>query len=295
MAKLRISLKPDLKKLEIFTKRNVTSSLMGSYTSVFRGQGLEFKEYGKYTPHDDAKTIDWKASLRANELLVKKFVEERELSVFFLIDVSSTMFFGSTPKLKNEYAAELASSLCSAVLQADDSVGFALFSDKIIQKSFPVKDNKQFYLLLKCLTNPKNYGGQCNFKNAIEFVMTSLKPNSILIIISDFIGFGKNWERLIKTAAGKFDLMGIMVRDPRDRTLPPVRKMVLVEDPFSQKQLLIEPESIREKYKRYVTKQENRIMHTFEKAGAKFISLSSDKEFQKPIMTFFNRRMKQFV
>lgn len=295
MAKLRISSKPSLRKLDIFTKRVISSGVLGSYPSVFKGRGLEFEEYKNYTPEDDASFIDWKASLKSGEILVKKFTEERELSVFLLIDVSSTMFFGSTPKLKNEYAAELASSLCFVVLQSKDSVGFALFSNKIIQKSLPIKDNKQFYLLLKDLTNPKNYGGYCNFKDAIKFAMVNIKPNSILILISDFIGLGKNWERLVRMAAEKFDMTGIMVRDPRDKTLPIVKKLVLLEDIFSEKQLLIQPESIREKYSRYVSRQENMIRDTFKKAGAGFISLSTDKEFQKPIINFFKERLKQFV
>jgi len=295
MAKLRISLKPTLKKLEIFTKRRVSSSFLGSYKSVFRGRGLEFETYRPYLPSDDARLIDWKATLRINETLVKEFREERELNVFLLIDVSSTMFFGSILKLKNEYAAELASSLCFAVLQANDAAGFALFSDKIIESSLPVRDNKQFYFLLRHLTNIKNHGGSCNFKNAIEFAITHLRPSSILIIISDFIGLGKDWEKLLKMATGKFDLIGIMIRDPRDRTLPPLNKRVLVEDTLSQKQLLIQPELIREKYSRYVAKQESMIRDIFKNAGADFISLSTDKEFLKPIMNFFNARIKKFV
>lgn len=295
MAKLRISLTPALKKLEILTKRFVTSTMLGNYMSVFRGQGLEFEEYKKYTPKDDASFIDWKATLRANELLIKGMGEERELNIFILIDVSSTMFFGSIPKLKNEYAAELASSLCYAILQSDDSVGFALFSNKIIKKSLPVRDTKQLYILLKNLVDTKNYGGICNFKSAIEFTMANLKPNSVLIIISDFIELGKDWEKLLKMASGKFDLVGIMIRDPRDRTLPLVKKMVLVEDISSGRQLLIQPESIREKYSKYVARQEMMIEDVFKKAGAGFIPLSTDKEFSKPIMNFFRRRLKQFV
>ena len=171
MAKLRISLTPALKKLEIFTKKNVSNTFLGSYKSVFRGRGIEFEEYRAHIPSDDASFIDWKASLRANQMLVKEFGEERQLNVFILIDVSSTMFYGSTFKLKNEYAAELAASLCYAVLQADDAVGFALFSDKIVQSSFPAHDPKQLYLLFRALTNEKNYGGSCNFENAIKFTI----------------------------------------------------------------------------------------------------------------------------
>jgi len=295
MAKLRISLTPALKRLEIVSRRLVTSALVGSYMSVFKGQGLEFEEYKNYTPADDAKFIDWKATLRANDIMVKKFGEERELQVFLLVDVSSTMFFGSVPKLKNEYAAELAASLCYAILKADDAVGFALFSDRIVQKSLPVRDTKQFYVLLKNIVNINNYGGPCNFKNAIEFAIAHLKENSILIIISDFVELGKDWRKMFKIAAGKFDLIGVMVRDPRDKTLPPVKKMVLFEDLSSGRQLLIQPEKIREKYSRYVKMEEKMIEDLFKQSGSGFISLSTDKDFSRPIINYFNRRLKQFV
>ncbi|MBW2989657.1 DUF58 domain-containing protein [Candidatus Woesearchaeota archaeon] len=295
MAKLKISLKPSFKELEVFTKRVVNSGLLGSYLSVFKGQGLEFEDYKHYTTDDDASSIDWKASLRTNNILIKKFAEERELNIFLLIDVSATMFFGSTSKLKNEYAAELASSLCFAILRSGDSVGFALFSNKIKQESFPAKDERQFYLLLRSLTNQKNYGGTCNFKDAIEFTMARIKPNSIVMVISDFIDFGKGWEKLIKVAAGEFDLIGIMVRDPRDKTLPILKNRVLLEDPVSGKQLLVDTNQIAEKYRRYSARQEATIKDIFLKAGADFVSLSTDKDFSGPILSFFHNRLQRLA
>lgn len=295
MATLRISTTPAFKKLEILSKKLVNSAFLGSYKSVFKGRGLEFESYRAHMHSDDASRIDWKASLRANKTLIKEFVEERESHVFLLIDVSSSMFFGSTFKLKNEYAAEVASSLCYAILKADDAVGFALFSDKIIRRAFPIKDRKQLYLLLRELTNTKNYGGSCSFKEAIRFSISYLKSFSTVIIISDFIGFEEGWENLLSIAAKRFDVVGIMVRDPRDRNLPPVNRMVLVEDPFSEKQLLINPELISEKYRSYVAGEESRINDLFKKVGAGFISLSTDKDFSMPIMEYFIRKMKQFV
>jgi len=246
-------------------------------------------------PSDDARSIDWKATLRSNETLVKQFSEERNLNVFFLIDVSSTMFFGSTSKLKNEYAAELAASLCFAVLKAGDTAGFALFADKIIKKSMPIKSNKQFYFLLRTLTNPKNYGGGCNFRDAIKFAMNNIKHSSLLVIISDFIGVGNDWQRFAKIASKKFEVMGVMVRDPRDITLPSMNRLVLLEDPISGRQLLIHPESIRVKYNKYVIRQEKMISEEFKKMGAGFVSLSTDKFFLKPMMHYFNLRLKRFI
>jgi len=293
MAKLRVSLTPAIGKLEVVTKSLVNTKVIGRYKSVFKGRGLEFADYRDYTQNDDASLIDWKASARANKTLVKEFVEERNLNVFLLIDVSSSMVFGSTPRLKNEYAAELATSLCHAILQASDSVGFALFTDKIVYKSAPAMDPKQFYLLSKTLVNTKNYGGGYNFNNAMKFLMDYLKESSVVMIISDFIGLRGDWTHSLRIAAGKLDIIGVMVRDPRDKFLPEDGANVLVQDPFSKKQLLINPDDVRDRYRQYAARNESMIKKEFQKAGFGFISLTTDRDFLKPLLDFFNRRAKE--
>ena len=159
-----IDLTPRIRRLEIFTRRIMRTKFISGYLSAFKGKGLEFEDYREYTTNDDARLIDWKASVRSNKLLVKEFVEERNLNVFFLIDVSSSMVFGSTRKLKNEYTAELAASMCYAILMAGDSVGFALFADRIVDKVKPDIGMKQFFTFSRALVNPKSYGGRSAFK-----------------------------------------------------------------------------------------------------------------------------------
>ncbi len=292
MAKLRISLTQAIKKLEIPTRRRVTTSFVGSYKSVFKGSGLEFEGYRDYTAGDDARLIDWKASLRVGKTLMKEFEEERELNVFILIDVSSSMLFGTTQKLKNEYAAEVAASLSFAVLKAGDAVGFGLLSDTIVHKSFPLKDNKQFYLLLRSLTDIRNYGRGYKLRAALEYLFAHLKHGSTLIIISDFIGMEKDWEKILGVIKRKFDVIGIMVRDPCDRALPNTDMWVLVEDTFSEKQQLINPKIIGEKYRKYAAEQEENIKNAFMRIGAGFIPLSTAQDFSAPIINYFKRRAK---
>ena len=123
---LNLELSESIKRLKIFTNQIVNTSFVGGYKSVFKGHGMEFEDYREYTPNDDASTIDWKASVRSKQLLVREFVEERNLNVFFLIDASSSMVYGSTDKLKMEYAAEIVATLSYTILQAGDSISFAL-------------------------------------------------------------------------------------------------------------------------------------------------------------------------
>jgi len=266
--------------------------MMGNYKSVFRGRGLEFESYRNYTTEDDSILIDWKASVRTNDLFVKEFVEERNLNVFFLIDVSSSMVFGSTPKLKNDYAAELTSALYYAAVRASDAVGFALFNDKVTKKLYPSMGDKQYYIFLKNISNTINYGGKYNFINAIKFLMTYLKESSVVIIISDFIGLKGPWQHYLKIASSKFDLIGIMVRDPRDKVLPKINDYMVFSGPFSDTQTAVNIDKVRDKYRQYVARQEKMIHDEFVKANAGFLSLTTDKPFTKSLMDFFMRRAR---
>src|SRR3989344_534398 len=209
--KLKIDLTKNIKKLEITTRKLVGSGLVGSYKSAFKGRGLEFTNYRDYTQNDDASAIDWKASVRTGKLLIKQYEEERKIDVFFLIDVSSSMVFGSTDKLKNEYAAELAASLAFTTLEAGDEVGFALFNDQIQVVSNPLSGKKQFFKLAKVLSDPRNYGGNYDLNNSVKFLLAFLPPGTLLIIISDFIGLKGDWTHYLRTASGKFDIVAIMI------------------------------------------------------------------------------------
>lgn len=293
MEKLRVDLTPAIKQLEIVTKNLVTTSVVGHYKSVFKGKGIEFADYRAYTPDDDTSLIDWKASVRANELLVKEFVEERNINMFFLIDVSTSMIFGSTYKLKNEYAAEIVASLAHIGLDAGDKVGFALFNDKVIKKILPSNDKHQFYILSKTLVNPTFYGGKYDLGEALKFLIGYLKETSIVMIISDFIGLRGEWKKYLKIAGTKYDIIGIMVRDPRDRSLPADNANIFIADPFSNRQMLVNPILIKKKYEEYVKKEEETIKNIFLSYKCDFIELSTDKPFAPVIIDFFKKRKRK--
>jgi len=291
MVKLNLKLTPSIKSLDIISKGIISSSVLGNYKSTFKGKGLEFSNYRSYDKGDDASIIDWKASIRTNEILVKEFVEERNMDVFFLLDASSSMLFGSGHLLKLEYAMELMSSLFYIVLKSGDSAGFALFNDKIITKMYPARGNDKFYILKKTLTRFDIYGGSYDIENALRFIRHYLKPRTLVIIISDFIGMkDKGWEKALGIASREFEIIGIMVRDKHDSTLPSDTGQIVVEDPYSRQQLLIDPRLIKKDYEKYAKSQEQEIKNAFTKVNADFLPLSSNEDFIKPIMSFFNAR-----
>jgi uncharacterized protein (DUF58 family) len=289
---LKLDLSGSIKRLKILTNQIVNTSFIGGYRSVFKGHGLEFEDYRPYTPEDDASTIDWKASVRSKQLFVREMVDERNLNVFFLIDVSSSMVYGSIDKLKMEYAGEIAAALSFAVLNAGDSVGFALFNDGIVKSIPPTQGLLQYHHLVENLVNPNSYGGKYDLNEALKYVLTILKQSSIIIVISDFIGLKKDWERYIKMISKKFDLIGIMVKDPLDKKLPEYNGQVILKDPFSDNSILVRTESIEEDYENYVKKQEKMIKSVFLKAGANFLDLRTNVSFVNPITDLFLRRTK---
>lgn len=290
---LKMDLSVGVKRLNLITNRLVNAKIVGGYRSVFKGRGLEFLDYRQYTPNDDASLIDWKASIKGQELLIKEFAEERNLNVFFLIDASSGMICGSIDKLKMEYAAELVSTLSYTILQAGDSIGFAFFADKILRYEMPRVGFKQYYRLISDLVNPSCYGGNHDLNQALKFTMASLKEFSIIIIVSDFIGLKNDWKHYLKLAGKKFDLIGIMVRDPIDEELPEYNGQAILGDYYSDKQIIVNVDLISEHYSKYVQASENEIINSFHDANADFVKLTTDKPFLKPITDLFIRRTKK--
>lgn len=293
MAK-KTTLLPAIKKLQIASRNTVRSPVLGSYRSVFRGQGLEFEGYRQYNPDDDADMIDWKVSTRTGQLLIKEFVEERNLNVFIMVDVSSSMIFGSHPKLKNEFAAEVAASLCYAILNAGDNVGFALFSDKVLIKSSPVRGQPQFYLFSKYLVDTEYYGGDYDLAGAMKFALTYLKGDSVVIIISDFIGLKGDWKKYTKLVAKKFDLVCISIRDPHDKTLPKEPGNIVIEDPYSDEQLIIDPSVIKEKYEQQVKSDQRMLTNYLHEIGSDYLELDTSRSYITPLMAFFKKRARKF-
>jgi len=290
MKKPKLDIGTIIKRLRIETVKLVNTKMIGKYSSVFKGRGLEFYDYRQYSEGDDAAMIDWKASVRGNNLLVKEFVEERNLNVFFLIDVSSSMMFSTIDKLKIEYAAELVATLSYTILKAGDCVGFALFSNEIIIYSPPSAGMKQHYKLLSTIVDPRHYGGDYDLVEALRFILTSLKELSVVIVVSDFIGLKKDWQHYINVVGKRFDLIGVMVLDPVELELPDYNGQVVMGDCFSGRQLLVNVAPIKENYKKHMQNRGKELTEVFIEADADLVRLTTDKPFIKPITDLFLRR-----
>ena len=282
---------PKIRKLDVYARQSALSEFIeGNWTTTFKGHGMEFSGYRAYNYGDDASMIDWKASLRSKSLLVKEYEQEKSVNVYFLLDVSDSMLFASTRKLKAEYAAELVSSLSYAILRTGDAVGLSLFNEKPITRLNLNVGRKMHHFIVNDLSNPKNYGGKFNFENTMKAFMTMFKSPSVLVIVSDFIGLGPEWYKSIRMAAHRFEIIGIMIRDPRDRELPKNAGQYFLEDPYTGEKLYIDTSKYADAYKKYVEKEEADIEKQFKATNSDLLKITTDKDFNIEVIKFFRRR-----
>jgi uncharacterized protein (DUF58 family) len=264
------------------------------YKTLLQGKGLEFDGFRVYAPSDDASSIDWKSSKRANELLVKQYAEERDYSVIFLIDVGEHMVFGSTEKLKCEYGAEIAASLASLMVSSRDKVGFGFFNNKMSVFIPPQKGMKHFYSCVEELSNSSLYGGKSDIMAALNFSIDYLnKSISLVIIISDFIKFGNDAEKALHLLGAKYETIGIMVKDPLDKALPNLHAEIVIENPETGEQMILDPVIARKRYEEEVKVQESFVRKAFRESGADLFEITSDKDFVPSLAEFLDARTKR--
>ena len=263
------------------------------YRTIFRGKGLEFDSYRAFESDDDASMIDWKASLRGNTLLAKKYIEERDLNVYFLVDVSSSMLFGSGDKLKAEYATEFCASLAHLILGAGDKIGLIMFNDKVVKFLEPARSSKQFLIFSRFLSDSKLYGGGFNLDAAIEHALRTVNsPYTVFVLVSDFINTKKSNLRNLKLLGHRYETLGIVIRDKFDENLPNVSWQYSVQDPYSGRQMILDPQIASFRYRQNVLRQRHVLGEMFKQSNIDSINFMTDKDFVVPLASFLKSRSR---
>ena len=266
------------------------------YRILMRGKGLEFESYRAYTPDDDAATIDWKASKRTNALLVKQYRDERNLKVVFLVDIGDNMVFGSTDKLKCEYVAEVVAAFSHLITTTGDRPGFVFFSSGIKYYLKPSRGNKHFSQFVDYITDIQNYGGFSNLNIALEFALNYIgREVESLIIVSDFLSFNEQTKSNLSLVAGKFETAALMVRDPLDDTLPEVSGEIVVEDPRTGEQLLVNPKVAKKSYEQISQAKLEQIKGACLSNNVDLLEITTDKPFVPTLSTFLGGRVRHRV
>src|SRR5665213_2812390 len=225
-----------IRQIELRTNRIVTETLAGQYHSVFKGQGMNFDEVREYQPGDDVRAIDWNVTARMNHPFIKKFVEERELTLMLVVDVSGSGLFGSRDQSKRELAAEIASVLAFSAIRNNDKVGLILFSDQVELFIPPKKGRSHTLRLIREILffEPKGRGTQPSL--ALDYLNHIVSRRSVVFFISDFQA--EDFSRALTITSRRHDLIAIRIDDLREETLPNVG-IITLEDAETGEQIEI--------------------------------------------------------
>ncbi|MBB6478755.1 DUF58 domain-containing protein [Spirochaeta isovalerica] len=207
-----------IRRIQIQTGRNVSSTFAGEYTSAFKGHGMEFEEVRAYQPGDDIKSIDWNVTARTGEPYIKRFREERELTVILVLDLSASGNFGSTGKKRNDIAAEICAVLSFSAIKNNDRVGLLVFTEEVEMFIPPGKGLTHTMRIIREILAFNPVGKGTSINNALAYLGKVQRKNAVVFLISDFIDEG--FEKNLKMMSEKHDLVAISVSDPLERELP---------------------------------------------------------------------------
>ena len=287
MVELKLDFLPSLKKLEDLTKKPwMTSWLSGGYQSLFKGSGIEFDNFSVYTPEQDSRKIDWKASSKSEKVLVRNYVEERDLKVMLLMDSSNNMLFSSTEVLKCEYAAELTNSLAFAVVESNDQVSLMMASKDKLKKIPFGSGKKNYFKIITELQTGDNYGSPRDILTSLTNLFKS-DDSGLLFIISDFINASDEELEAISLLHQKFDIFVFMVRDRMERFLPKDVNAVVFENMDTGKSIIVNLPEVRSEYINHMKKDEARIESFFLKHDIRFQKFYTHQPYRAKLFQFF--------
>ncbi len=290
----------DMRRLEIRTRRLVNDSLSGSYHSVFKGRGMDFDEVREYSAGDEVRTIDWNVTARAGKPFVKKFTEERELTLILLVDISASGNFGSATLSKRDLAAELASVIAFSAIRNSDKVGLVLFSDRIERYLPPKKGRRHVLRVVRDILYHTPLGTGTDAVQALEALSQVLHRRAVVFLISDFQSPGdaltarSALRRAMRQVNQRHDLIAVQVADPRERELPNVG-IVALEDAETGEIIELDTAkpAVRRRFAAHALEQAQRLVSDFRAEGVDTLQLQTDQPYLPALQRFFKTRERR--
>lgn len=285
--------------IELRTRGLVASLFSGEYHSVFRGQGMEFAEVREYQAGDDVRNIDWNVTARIGVPYVKKHIEERELTVMLLVDLSGSEQFGTRGRFKAELAAEIAAVLALSAVRNNDRVGLIIFTDRIEHVVPPRKGRRHVLRLIRDVLafRPKSQG--TDVAGALDYAARLLPHRSILFVLSDFVPTGAlqetpAWEKTLKLVAQRHDVVAVRVSDEAEERLPDAGVLML-RDPETGELVGIDTssEEVRTLYAERIAAERASVRRVFRRVGVDEIEARTGASYVVPLLAFFRRRERQ--
>lgn len=282
-----------IRRIEIRTRRLVNDVLAGEYHSVFKGRGVEFEEVREYQHGDDIRTIDWNVTARMRQPFVKRYREERELTVMLLVDASSSSMFGTTDKMKGEIAVELSALMAFSAIKNNDRVGLMMFTDKVEKFIPPKKGKKHVLRLIREILMFEPEGGSTNIKAALEFLGRIQKRKSVVFLISDFMS--ENFNDSLRLTNQRHDLITISITDPREVEMPPIGFLEL-EDAETGEIIIIDTydRSVRQRFSDAAAADMSKLELDFKKMKIDHVPVRTDRSYIDPLVRFFKQRAKRY-
>jgi len=281
-----------VRKIEIKTKGLSNHIFAGEYHTAFKGKGMAFSEVREYQPGDDIRSIDWNVTARYNSPFVKVFEEEREMTVMLLIDVSASGNFGTQEQFKRELATELAAILAFSAINNNDKVGVIFFTDKVEQFISPKKGKSHILRIIREVLAFQPTGKGTDIAGALEYFSAVIKKRSICFILSDFMS--NKFDRPLKIASKKHDLVALRIHDTREDNLPNVG-LVPMQDAETEKMLFVDTSSkkVRDNFAKNRAQATEKLRKLFPASGVDLIDITTGTDYVKPLINFFKTRGKR--
>ncbi len=294
-----------VRRIEITTSRLVTDVFAGQYHSVFKGRGLEFDEVREYLPGDDVRAIDWNVTARTGKPHIKKYVEERELTVMLLVDVSRSCQFATVNELKSKLAAEIAAVLAFSAIRNNDKIGLLIFTDTIEKFIPPVKGTKNVLRLIREILFAKPCSAGTDMVSALDYLNKVVTRKSVAFLISDFfegksVGFDKQnasngrLKKALSITNRRHDLIAVTLNDRRERELPDCGLLTL-RDAESGRLVLVDSTcaGVRQDFRRAAEIRLKDRQRLFDSVGIDHIDIATDSSYSDEIVKFFLKRRKR--
>lgn len=279
-----------VRKIEIKARGLSQNIFAGQYHSAFKGRGMAFSEVREYQFGDDVRDIDWNVTARFHRPYVKVFEEERELTVMLLVDVSGSLYFGTTKQMKRDMAAEIAATIAFSAIQNNDKIGVIFFSDRIEKYIPPKKGRKHILYIIREMLSFEPQSQKTDVGMAMAYLTRVMKRRCTSFVISDFYD-RKNFSQEMQIANRKHDVVAVQVYDPRAKMLPDVG-LLKVRDAETGYELYIDTSSkkLRLAHTRYWMEHQSELSHAFAKGRIDWISIATNEDFVKSMMMLFRQR-----
>ncbi len=281
-----------VRRLEIRTRKLVNESLAGGYHSVFKGQGMEFSEVREYQYGDDVRSIDWNVTSRMGRPFIKKYTEERELTVILVVDASASGTFGSAGQVKADVMAEICALLAFSAIRNNDRVGLILFTDRVEKFVPPSRGQRHVLRVIREILFHRPAGRGTDLQCALEYLGRVIRRRAVVFLVSDFLT--RDFESGLRVVNRLHDLVALSVRDPLESELPAVG-MVALEDAETGVVQVVDTgvPRLRQAFRKAALEGQQRLRDLFRRLGIDSVELVNGEPYDVPLVRFFKERARR--